>query len=56
MKYVLLLAFILVWPSALIAAEGRSRPIDIDQLMQDLRDLDSSLDRKGDHVIGEHMC
>ena len=56
MKVVLLIAFVLAWPSALIAAEEGSRPMDMDQLLQDLRDLDSSLDSKGDHVVGEHLC
>lgn len=56
MKFVVVIAFILVWPSALFAAEERSQPIDIDQLLQDLRDLDSSLDSKGDHVVGQLLC
>ncbi len=56
MKYVVVMLSVLVWPSVLFAAEEPKQPIDIEQLLQDLRDLDSSLDMEGDHVVGEHLC
>ncbi len=56
MRYIAVLLFVLVWPAAIFAAEGPRQPIDIDQLLQDLRDLDSSTDMEGDHVVGEQLC
>ena len=56
MRYIAALLFVLVWPSAIYAAEEPQQLIDIEQLLQDLRDLDSSTDMKGDHVVGEHLC
>ncbi len=56
MRYIWVLLFVLVWPSAIFAAEERQQPIDIEQLLQDLRDLDSSQDMEGDHVVGEQLC
>ncbi len=56
MKYFTVMLFVLVWPSALFAADEPRQPIDIERLLQDLRDLDSSTDREGDHVVGEHLC
>ena len=29
---------------------------DMDRLLRELRDLDSSQDRQGDHVVGEMYC
>lgn len=56
MKFIVTLMFVLMVPSALLAAEERKQPVDIEQLLQDLRDLDSSTDMIGDHVVGEEMC
>ncbi len=56
MRVIWVLLFVLVWPSAIFAAEETRQPIDIDRLMQDLRDLDSSTDMEGDHVVGEQLC
>ncbi len=56
MKFIVLLLLALMLPSAVLAAEERRRPIDIEQLLQELRDLDSSTDEKGDHVVGEQLC
>ena len=56
MRYIWVLLFVLVWPSAIFAAEQPHQPITIDQLLQDLRDLDSSTDMEGDHVVGEQLC
>lgn len=56
MKFIAVLLFVLIFPSAVFAAEEAKKPIDWDQLIQDLRDLDSSLDKKGDHVVGEQLC
>jgi len=56
MKFITLLLLALLFPSALLAAEDKPQPINIEQLLQDLRDLDSSTDMKGDHVVGEQLC
>ena len=56
MRFFALMLFVLVWPSAVFAAEDKSQPIDFDQLIQDIRDLDSSQDMIGDHVVGEELC
>ncbi len=56
MRVIWVLLFVLVWPSAIFAADGLPQPIDIDRLLQDLRDLDSSTDMEGDHVVGEQLC
>ena len=56
MRYIAVLLFVLVWPSALFAAEQPRQPIDINQILQDLRDLDSSTDTEGDYVVGEMLC
>jgi len=32
------------------------QPTDIHKLLQELRDMDTSTDRVGDHVVGEEMC
>ena len=29
---------------------------DMGRILQELRDLDSSQDMDGDHVVGEHLC
>jgi len=29
---------------------------DMDRILQELRDLDSSQEMDGDHVVGEHLC
>jgi len=29
---------------------------DMDSILQELRDLDSSQEMDGDHVVGEHLC
>ena len=55
-RYIALIVFVLVWPSVVFAAEGPRQPIDMDHLLQDLRDLDSSTDMEGDHVVGEELC
>ena len=56
MKFIAALLFVLILPSAVFAAEDPKKPIDWEQLIQDIRDLDSSLDKKGDHVVGEQLC
>ncbi len=56
MRVIAALLFILVWPSAILAAEEARQPIDMEQLLQDLRDMDSSTDMDGDHVVGEQLC
>ena len=56
MKFIVLLLLALMLPSAALAAEEPRQPIDIEQLLRDLRDLDSSTDMKGDHVVGEDLC
>ena len=56
MRYIALIVFVLVWPSAVFAAEEPRQPIDMDHLLQDLRDLDSSTDMEGEHVVGEELC
>ena len=55
MKFLPVLLLALMLPSALFA-EDKPQPINIEQLLKDLRDLDSSTDMKGDHVVGEHLC
>lgn len=56
MKIIAVLLFILILPSAVFAAEEPKKPIDWNQLIQDIRDLDSSQDKVGDHVVGEQLC
>ena len=56
MRHIAVMLFVLVWPSAIFAAEEKNQLLDIDQLIQDIRDLDSSQDMKGDHVVGEELC
>ncbi len=56
MRVIALIVFALVWPSAVFAADGPPHPIDMEQLLQDLRDMDSSTDMEGDHVVGEQLC
>lgn len=56
MKIIAVLLFVLILPSAVFAAEEPKKPIDWDQLIQDIRDLDSSQDKVGDHVVGEQLC
>ena len=59
MKYVTMMLLVLLWPAALFAAEKPNQPlppITMEQLLQELHDMDSSTDMKGDHVVGEHMC
>jgi hypothetical protein len=59
MKYIAMMLLVLVSPSALLAAEKPSQPlppITMEQLLQEIRDMDSSLDTEGDHVVGEHLC
>ena len=43
-------------PSAAIAGDAPPQPINIDKLLQELRDLDTSTDTQGDHVVGETLC
>ncbi len=56
MRYIAVMLFFLFWPSALFAAEEKIQPVDFEQLIQDIRDLDSSQDMIGDHVVGEELC
>ncbi len=56
MRYIWVLLFVLVWPSAVFATDGPRHHIDMEQLLQDLRDMDSSTDMEGDHVVGEQLC
>ena len=56
MKYVTLLLLALISPSIVLADDEPVQPIDMKQLLQDLRDIDSSTDTKGDHVVGEELC
>ncbi|MBT3306137.1 MAG: hypothetical protein HN377_06595 [Alphaproteobacteria bacterium] len=56
MKYVAVMVFVLIAPFPLLAAEVTKQPVTMEQILQDLRDLDSSMDRMGDHVVGEEMC
>ena len=38
-------------------SQTRQKPAtDMDRLLRELRDLDSSQDRQGDHVVGEMYC
>lgn len=32
------------------------QPVNIQKILQELRDMDTSTDRVGDHVVGEEMC
>ena len=44
-------------PLPLPRSEKRQKPvIDMDALLRELRDLDSSQDMGGDHVVGEEIC
>jgi hypothetical protein len=37
--------------------QPQQKPVtDMDRLLRELRDLDSSQDRQGDHVVGELYC
>mgnify|MGYP001206616750 CR=1 FL=1 len=68
MKFIAILLFVVfASPTALWAAEKPTAPpitmapitltpITMEQLLQDLRDMDSSTEMDGDHVVGEHMC
>jgi hypothetical protein len=56
MRFIAQILFVLIWPSAIFAADGPRHPIDMEQLLQDLRDMDSSTDMEGDHVVGEQLC
>lgn len=56
MRIIAIMLFVLMWPSAVLPAEKPLPPLDIDQILQDLRDMDSSTGGNGDHVVGEHLC
>ena len=43
-------------PAITLAADAPPKPVDIDKLLKELRDLDTSTDMKGDHVVGETLC
>jgi|TARA_B100002003_G_scaffold230964_1_gene241574 hypothetical protein len=53
-----LVVVLAVWlvPATAFADETPAQPINIDKLLQDLRDMDSSTDMQGDHVVGETLC
>lgn len=41
----------------LAQSQPQQKPVDdMDRLLRELRDLDSSLDMGGDHVVGELLC
>ncbi len=41
----------------LAQSQPKQKPvIDMDRLLQELRELDSSQDMQGDHVVGEEIC
>ena len=38
-------------------SQPAQKPVrDMDAILQELRDLDSSQDMQGDHVVGEELC
>lgn len=48
-------------PSTQIQPQSQTQPQqkpagDMDRLLRELRDLDSSQEREGDHAVGEHLC
>lgn len=46
-------------PQSQPSPQSRPQPAparDMKTLLQELRDLDSSQDMDGDHVVGEHLC
>lgn len=46
-----------IQPQPQTQSRPRQNPAgDMDELLRELRDLDSSQDRQGDHVVGELYC
>lgn len=48
-------------PQSQIQSQPQSKPqqnpaVDMQKLLRELRELDSSQDEEGDHVVGEHLC
>ncbi len=43
-------------PLAQSVPQQQQPVIDMDTLLRELRELDSSQDMQGDHVVGEDMC
>ncbi len=44
-------------PQPLPQSQPQQKPVrDMDAILQELRDLDSSQDMQGDHVVGEQLC
>ncbi len=56
MRYLGIMLAVLLSGSAALADETPPPPVNMDKLLQDLRDLDSSTDMQGDHVVGETLC
>jgi hypothetical protein len=59
MKYAAMMMVVMALsPSTLLAAEKPATlpPIAMEQLLQELRDMDTGTDMDGDHVVGEQMC
>ena len=54
-KYLIVLAALLSAPPAL-AGDTPPKPLNIEKLLQDIRDLDTSTETEGDHVVGETLC
>ncbi|PIW26429.1 MAG: hypothetical protein COW30_15290 [Rhodospirillales bacterium CG15_BIG_FIL_POST_REV_8_21_14_020_66_15] len=43
-------------PMTAAADDAPPPPADMHRLLDELRRLDSSMDRKGDHAVGEQLC
>ncbi len=57
LRYLAIVLAVLAAPGAAYAADAPApTPVDMEKLLQDLRDLDSSTETKGDHVVGEELC
>ena len=56
MKILVVILSVLLIPVVGSAGEAPAQPVDMDKLLQDLRDLDGSTDMQGDHVVGETLC
>jgi hypothetical protein len=44
-------------PETQTQIQPKQTPVrDMDRILQELRDLDSSQEMDGDHVVGKHLC
>lgn len=44
-------------PETQTQTQTQQTPVrDMDSILQELRDLDSSQEMDGDHVVGKHLC